>query len=114
VGIPLDSQNVWEEGNQYSIANEGVAPIGRKALRGAVNTMFGIVDMPAQIGKGFSEDKPFTGLFKAIVFPVARIASGVYDLGTVFLPNDAQGYGYPLEEKNPWDAFEKARYNNDK
>ena len=112
VGIPLDSRNVWEEGSRYSVTNEGLGPVGRKVKRGAINAVFGIFELPAQIGKGFSEDRPIKGLGKAIVFPLGRISSGVYDVATFFLPNDSEGFGYPLSEKYPWDGFDKDKWNN--
>ncbi|MDP2924359.1 MAG: hypothetical protein Q8O30_11695 [Candidatus Omnitrophota bacterium] len=112
VGVPLDSRYVWEDGKHYSVLNQGLKPIGKKALRGTINAGLGILDMPAQMNKGFGEGHPFKGLGKAIVFPIARVASGVYDVVTFLLPNDTENYGYPLEEKYPWDAFEKNRYRN--
>ncbi|MDD5195338.1 MAG: hypothetical protein PHQ96_06690 [Candidatus Omnitrophica bacterium] len=113
VGIPLDAKNVWEGGEQYSLVNKGTGPIGKKAFRGVVNSFFSILEVPGQITKGFSEDKPFIGIGKAIVFPIGRFSSGVYDLVTVFLPNNIEGLGYGLEEKYPWDALEKANRRNE-
>ncbi len=112
VGIPLDSRNVWEDGSRYSVTNSGLGPVGRKVKRGAINAAFGIFELPAQIGKGFSEDKPVKGLAKGIIFPLGRISSGVYDVVTFFLPNDSEGFGYPLSEKHPWDGFDKKKWNN--
>jgi putative exosortase-associated protein (TIGR04073 family) len=112
VGIPLDSKNVWEDGTQYSLLDNGVDPIGKKLKRGVINAAFGIFDLPAQIGKGFSEDRPIKGLGKAVIFPLGRITSGVYDVVTFFLPNDTQSYGYPLSENYPWDGFDKKRWNS--
>ncbi|MFA5008795.1 MAG: exosortase system-associated protein, TIGR04073 family [Candidatus Omnitrophota bacterium] len=112
VGIPLDSRNVWEDGTQYSLANNGVAPVGRKVTRGVINAAFGIFDLPGQVGKGFSQDKPFQGLAKAIIYPLGRITSGVYDVVTFFLPNDSEGFGYPLSEKYPWDGFDKKSWDS--
>ena len=113
VGIPLDSEYVWEEGDQYSIGMDGTAPIGRKAIRGLANTLLGILDGPGQLIKGVKNDKPWVGMGNAILYPVSRILSGAYDLTTVFLPNAVDGYGYPLEEKNPWDAFPEGKYYTD-
>jgi putative exosortase-associated protein (TIGR04073 family) len=112
VGIPLDSKNVWEDGTQYSLLNNGIQPMGKKLQRGVVNAALGIFDLPGQIGKGFSQDKPIKALGKAIVFPLGRIASGLYDTVTFFLPGDLESYGYPLSEKNPWDGFEKKNWDN--
>ena len=113
VGVPLDSQYVWQEGEQYSFGAEGTTPIGKKAMRGLSNTFLGIFDMPGQFMKGVKNDKPLVGLGNSILIPVSRMLSGVYDLGTVFLPNSSKGYGYPLEEEYPWDAFPKGEYYNE-
>jgi len=113
VGVPLDSQYVWEEGEQYSIGMDGTAPIGRKAVRGLSNTFFGIFDMPGQFIKGVENDKPWVGIGNSILYPISRIISGAYDLTTMFLPNSPEGYGYPLEEKHPWDAFPEGEYYNE-
>jgi putative exosortase-associated protein (TIGR04073 family) len=112
VGVPLDSKYVWQEGKQYSIPNEGIKPIAKKAKRGFINSVFAIIDVPAQTGKGFKEDKPFKGLAKAIVFPLGRFSSGIYDLVTFILPNDAEGYGYALTEKYPWDALQRKTWGS--
>ncbi|MFH1875337.1 MAG: hypothetical protein ABH865_00410 [Candidatus Omnitrophota bacterium] len=113
IGIPLDANQAWEEGTQYSLVNNGIQPIGKKAFRGFINTFFAIFEVPGQVAKGFEEDRPFIGLGKAVVFPIGRFSSGVYDLVTVLLPNSVEEYGYALEEKQPWDAIEEARRRND-
>jgi putative exosortase-associated protein (TIGR04073 family) len=113
VGIPLDSTEAWEEGTQYSIANQGLAPVGRKAFRGLTNTFFGLFEVPSQLHKGFKEDHPFKGMGKAVLYSVGRLSSGVSDIVTVILPNNAEGYGYPLEEKMPWDGLEERSSRND-
>jgi len=112
VGVPLDSRYVWEDGTRYSVMNSGLNPVGKKEKRGAINAIFGIFELPAQIGKGFSEDKPIKGLAKGVIFPLGRISSGVYDVVTFFLPNDSEGFGYPLTEKYPWDGFDKNKWDN--
>lgn len=113
IGIPLDAKEAWEEGAQYSLVNHGIQPIGKKVFRGFINTFFAIFEVPGQVAKGFEEDRPFVGLGKAVVFPVGRFSSGVYDLATALLPNSVEEYGYALEEKQPWDAIEEARRRND-
>ena len=113
VGVPLDGQYVWEEGDQYSIGADGTSVIGKKAIRGLSNTFFGIFDMPGQFIKGVENDRPLIGLGNSILYPLSRMISGVYDLGTVFLPNSGEDYGYPLEEEHPWDAFPKGKYYNE-
>ncbi|MCM8786710.1 MAG: exosortase system-associated protein, TIGR04073 family [Candidatus Omnitrophica bacterium] len=114
VGIPLDSENVWDGGTQYSIVNQGLEPVGKKAYRGFVNTFGCLFEVPSQLHKGFSQDHPFVGLGKAIVYPLGRATSGIYDLVTVVLPNNVEGYGYALSEKMPWDGLDKNKWDNDK
>ncbi|MCM8831643.1 MAG: hypothetical protein NC918_05600 [Candidatus Omnitrophica bacterium] len=114
VGIPLDSEYVWEEGTQYSIVNQGLEPVGKKAYRGIINTFGALLEAPSQLNKGFSQDRPFVGLGKAIVYPLGRVTSGIYDLVTVALPNNVNGYGYAFEERRPWDGLDKNKWDNDK
>jgi len=117
VGLPLDSKYAWEDGVHYSLLKDGLRdglrPMKRKIFRGTINACFGILDMPGQLGKGLSEDKPFKGLAKAFVFPMGRIASGLYDVATFPFPNEIAQYGYPLEEKQPWDALQPENRRND-
>ena len=113
VGVPLDSQYAWEKGEQYSIGQDGTSPIGNKAIRGLYNAGLGILDAPGQFIKGIKQDKPWVGVANSILFPASRIITGVFDLGTVFLPNSPEGFGYPLEEKYPWDALIDRSYNNE-
>ena len=105
VGIPLDAEYVWEKGTQYSIFKDGIKPVGKKALRGLIDTAAAIADFPGQIIKGFNEAKPVIGFGKAIVFPMGRIIYGAYSLATFAFPNPVDNYGYPIEEKYPWDAL---------
>ena len=113
VGIPLDAQYVWEKGEQYSIGQDGTSPIGKKAVRGLYNVGLGLLDGPGQLIKGVKQDKPWVGVANAVIFPVSRIVSGAFDITTAFLPNPTEGYGYPLEEKYPWDALLEGSYNNE-
>ncbi len=93
---------------------EGLEPVGRKLFRGTVNTLGCLLEVPSQINKGFSQDKPFIGLGKAVLYPLGRFTSGLYDLVTFPLPNNVQGYGHAFEEKRPWDAMDQNKWDNDK
>ncbi|MDD5730248.1 MAG: hypothetical protein PHN57_03865 [Candidatus Omnitrophica bacterium] len=108
IGIPLDSQYAWEEGQQYSILKEGLAPIGKKFARGTVDSLGSPLEVPAQLNKAFNQTR-FTsvllGICKAITYPIARIASGTYDVVTALLPSDAGTYGRPFDEKYPWSSL---------
>jgi len=113
VGVPLDAEFAFEQGEQYSILQDGIEPIGEKAFRGATNLLLGVLDGPAQLTKGFRTERPFLGMLKSLVYPVTRIVYGVYELGTAALPNDTETYGYPLEETYPWSAFYEENYENE-
>ncbi len=110
VGIPLDAQYAWQEGRQYSVFKDGVSPVGEKALRGLQDAFGGILEAPAQLSKPSCENKFVDGIVrvcKAIIYPVARVLSGTFDLATVLLPNDTETYGYSFNEKHPWSSLEK-------
>ncbi len=107
-GIPLDSEYAWEKGSAYSIHKQGVVPVGEKFARGVVNTFAGIVEMPGQLNKAAEENTALTivkGIGKAVIYPVARIISGVFDLVTFPLPNDSKQHGPVFDEEQPWDAL---------
>ena len=56
VGVPLDAEYAWEDGEQYSIfepsLGEGVKPYGAKLVRGVGNAVGGILEVPGHIKKG--------------------------------------------------------------
>jgi putative exosortase-associated protein (TIGR04073 family) len=108
VGIPLDSEYAWEEGSQYCIMKDGAEPVGKKCVRGVIDATTGILEMPAQLGKAFTQNNflgVMTGICKAITYPVARIVSGVYDVVTVLLPGDKKTHGYPFDEEKSWEGL---------
>ena len=110
VGIPLDSQYAWEEGAQYSVFKDGLEPIGNKVVRGVSDSFGCLLEVPGQLHKAVRQSTfidGVVGVCKAIFYPVARLASGVYDLATFLLPNDTKTYGRPFDEENTWDAVNK-------
>jgi putative exosortase-associated protein (TIGR04073 family) len=110
VGIPLDSQYAWEEGQQYSVFNDGFQPIGNKVARGFTDSFGCLLEVPGQLQKAAHQNTFIDGLVgvcKAVFYPVARLASGVYDLATFIFPNDTKTYGRPFDEENPWDAVNR-------
>lgn len=110
VGIPLDSQYAWEEGQQYSVFNDGFHPIGNKVARGFTDSFGCLLEVPGQLEKAARQNTFIDGLVgigKAVFYPVARLASGIYDLATFLLPNDTKTYGRPFDEEKPWDAVNR-------
>ncbi len=106
VGVPLDAEYSWEEGEPYYIFESGIEPIGSKILRGAGNGLGGILEFPGQIIKGFQEGgNPVMGLFKAIWYPIGRVYNGAADLATCLVPNPKDQVGEPFDEEYPWDAL---------
>ena len=109
VGVPLDAENAWEEGTQYSIfepnLSEGVKPMGRKLCRGFTNGLLGIVEVPGQIKKGSEEGNLPKGIIKGFWYWGSR---GVYGFGNIMsalVPNPPDNLGVHFEEEYPWDAL---------
>jgi hypothetical protein len=86
--------------------------MGKKFMRGLINTGLCWIDFPAQLCKGFRSGHPFKGIGRSVLYPAGRLGSGLYDLITFPIPNDAGSYGEPLTEKQPWDAFSQDKYDN--
>ncbi|MFA6218034.1 MAG: exosortase system-associated protein, TIGR04073 family [Candidatus Omnitrophota bacterium] len=116
IGIPLDSEYAWEKGSPYSIHKQGVVPVGEKLVRGVVNTIAGIVEMPGQLNKATQENTALAiikGIGKAVIYPVSRIISGVFDLITFPLPNDSKQHGPAFDEEQPWDALKNHPFDRE-
>ncbi len=109
VGVPLDAELAWEDGEQYSIfepnLGEGIKPIGRKLGRGLANGFLGIAELPGQIKKGVDEDEIIKGTIRGFWYWMSR---GVYGLGDIYsciVPNPEDNPGHAFEEEWPWDAI---------
>ena len=110
VGIPLDEEYAWEEGEPYDIFEpdfmEGaVEPVGKKLLRGLANGLFGIAEVPGQIAKGVSEGAMDLGIVKGLWYFCSREVAGLSDIVTVILPNPDDTKGLAFDEEYPWDAI---------
>jgi putative exosortase-associated protein (TIGR04073 family) len=104
VGVPLDNEYAWQEGTEYCLLKDGFLPLNEKALRGLTDAVGGVLEFPYQLKNASQQDSVKGGLLgvcKAIIYPVARVISGVFDLATLFLPNDSKTYGQPFDTKYP-------------
>ena len=111
VGIPLDSEYAWEKGEPYNcfdpnITEGAIKPMGQKLVRGAVNSLFGIVELPGQIMKGTSEGALDLGITKGVWYWFSREWYGFNDIFTMTLPNHIDEKGLAFDEEWPWDAFQ--------
>ncbi|MFH1995382.1 MAG: hypothetical protein ABIJ27_00100 [Candidatus Omnitrophota bacterium] len=106
VGIPLDAELAWEEGEQQSIFKPNVGeglfkPVGNKLLRGAGYTVLGFTELPVQIKKGV-ENKAFDiGIIKGLWFWASRQIDGAIDLVTFPFPNPRDTEGLRFDQKWP-------------
>ncbi|MBN1872478.1 MAG: hypothetical protein JW800_07900 [Candidatus Omnitrophica bacterium] len=110
IGIPLDSEYVWEkntvETGLYNVNVEGGAGrVSAKLLRGVGNTVFGVLEFPGQIVKGYKNKTSDLGILRSIWFTASREVYGVADLATLLLPSPKKNVGYAFEEEKPWDAL---------
>jgi putative exosortase-associated protein (TIGR04073 family) len=99
-------------------ASDDVVPgMGRKFVRGVVNTLTGVVELPVQTVKGyqsglsFIKNKPLSktvgtvlGFFRGIAHGAGRTGSGVVDVATFWAANheDYKGVGVPLDAGYAW------------
>lgn len=109
VGIPLDHEDAWEDGTQYSLFEpsfeEGIKPIGRKIGRGFGNGLLGILELPGQIKKGADEGNVVKGVGKGFWYWMSRGVYGMKDLTSALAPNPVDNKGVHFEEEWPWDAL---------
>ena len=105
VGVPLDAEYAWQEGQQYNIVKDGVEPIGKKALRGFADLLLGITELPGQIARGISKGTPIIGTAKGLWFFLSREAVGATRFGTFFLPNPPDTKGCNFDQEWPWSAL---------
>lgn len=109
VGIPLDAEYAWEEGEQYSIfeptLGEGIKPIGNKLWRGLANGFLGIAELPGQAMNGAYEGHPFIGLGKGVWYWFSREVYGIGEIFTCIVPNPKDNPGVAFPQEWPWDAI---------
>lgn len=109
VGVPLDAEYAWEQGEQYSIfepsLEEGVKPWFRKLGRGIGNGLLGIAEVPGQIKKGVNDGDVVVGVVKGFWYWGSREVYGFNNIMTSFVPNPKDNLGTHFDEKWPWDAL---------
>lgn len=112
IGIPLDADYAWVEGEPYdmfdpSFTDATLAPIARKLLRGAGNSLLGFLELPSQILKGVSEGAYDLGIGKGLWFWYSRQVSGLSDIITLLTPTPEENMGVAFEQKWPWGAYDE-------
>ena len=110
IGIPLDSNFAWEEGEGYncldpSFTEATLNPMGQKLTRGLGNGFFGFLELPGQITKGIKNGANDFGIVKGVWFSLSRELYGIADVATVIFPQPEDNPGYPFEEEYPWDSL---------
>jgi len=110
IGIPLDDEYAWQEGDPYdwcdpSFGEAAVNPICRKFLRGLGNGLFGFAELPGQIAKGTSEKAWDYGILKGLWFWYSRELYGIAEMATAVFPNPEDNPGYSFEQEYAWDAL---------
>lgn len=110
MGIPLDAEYAWEEGEPYNcldpdFSEATLKPMGKKLMRGLGNGLCGFAELPGQIAKGIKEGAPDLGIIKGLWFWYSREIYGIGDLATVIFPTPADNPGYAFDEEYPWDAL---------
>ncbi|MEA3306048.1 MAG: exosortase system-associated protein, TIGR04073 family [Candidatus Omnitrophota bacterium] len=110
IGIPLDAEYAWEEGEPHDCCNPDfteatIRPISKKFLRGLGNSLFGFAELPGQIAKGFQEGAFDLGVGKGLWFWYSREIYGIADLATLIFPVPEENAGYRFDEEYPWDAL---------
>jgi len=110
VGLPLDADYAWREGEDYDYFYPGfteatIMPMGRKFKRGFANAFAGFAEVPGQIMKGASEGAMDLGVCKALWFWLSREMSGLRDMLTAPLPGHIDERGMAFDEEWPWDTL---------
>lgn len=109
IGIPLDAEYAWEEGEQYSIFEpnftEGIEPVKNKLWRGLTNGFLGIAELPGQTMNGAYEGHPFIGLGKGVWYWFSREVYGLGDIFSCIVPNPKDNPGAAFPQEYPWDAL---------
>jgi putative exosortase-associated protein (TIGR04073 family) len=110
MGIPLDAEYAWEEGESYDcfdpdFAEATLKPMGKKLFRGLGNGLFGFAELPGQIGKGIREGATDFGIIKGLWYWYSREVYGIGEVLTVIFPTPDDNPGYAFDEEYPWDAI---------
>jgi len=101
---------------------EIVKGMGKKFVRGAVNTVTGIVELPVQTVKGYKnglgliKNKPLSktvgtvlGFFRGIGHAAGRTLYGVVDMAAFWAanPESNEGVGIPLDAEYAWEEGQR-------
>ena len=105
VGVPLDAEYAWEDGQQYNIVKDGLNPVGEKAMRGFADLLLGVTEVPGQISRGMAEGNPVVGFVKGFWYFLSREATGIEKFATFFLPNPVDTKGCNFNQEWPWSAM---------
>ena len=96
--------------------------MGEKAVRGAVNLVTGIIELPVQVYKGYDkgfepiENTVFSktvgtifGLFRGVGHAAGRMSWGAIELFSFWAANheDNEGVGIPLDAEYAWETGEQ-------
>ena len=114
IGLPLEAEYAWEEGEIYDMSNPNfieatIRPMTNKFFRGAGNTIFGFVEIPNQIKEGISEGSWDLGIPKGLWFWLSREFSGICDLVTIPFANPEDTIGVTFDEKMAWETFPEGK-----
>ena len=102
----------------YPATDDVIEGMGKKLLRGLVNTFTGWVEFPAQIVKGWNNGIPgdednkllgvVVGVFDGIGHSLGRTGWGVLELAGFWTanPEDNEGIGVPLDAEYAWEEGE--------
>lgn len=109
VGIPLDAEYAWEEGEPYDIfdpnfTDAALKPVVNKFFRGLSNGLFGFIELPKQIVKGALGVSPEFCIFKGLWYWYSREISGLSDIATAPFVNPEDTMGVAFDEEWPWEA----------
>ncbi len=110
IGLPLDAEYAWEEGEAYDVFDPdlvegGLKPVGRKLMKGLSNTLLGFVELPGQIVKGVEEGAPDLGIVKGFWYWWSREVNGFSGIMTCVLPDHSETKGLAFDEEYPWEAL---------
>ena len=89
-------------------SEEFIGGMGKKFVRGVVNTFTGWVEFPAQICKGYKKDNiggAFLGIFTGVWHGLGRTLYGFEELAGFWAADPAsnEGVGIPLDAEYAWE-----------
>ena len=105
----------YEKSIVRNISDEVMKGMGEKAKRGAINTLTGWIEIPAQIAKGYEygwmgkENTGWVGaiggIFAGIGTAAGRTLSGMGELSGFWAadPEDNERIGIPLDAEYAWE-----------